>query len=256
MQKKSWRHPARLAPLFFVVTVVIPEAQAQESTAAATETLAPIEIKSKRNPGDLPYKGFLSLQKDLFSYMPPEPLVIDMRFRASFTAMEQAQRDLYLPETWAISIVGDTVDYPVPVERGGYFLLPDLKDAARERATIMFNSQTRKNWIDVAWMVRLKENNTLAYQDFAKALDQVKYTQAKMPWYRPAFRYEKKVRFDGLKACFTSAGGDILVDGQAVETVSRGSCKMLKFESAKANAPGSVIAFLGPVANVTLDTVN
>jgi hypothetical protein len=253
MRKKTW---PLMAPLLFIATVVAPEALAQETGAAATETLAAVEIKSKKNPGDLPYKGFLSLQNDLFSYLPPEPLAIDVRFRVSFTAMEQAQRDVYLPETWAVSIVGDTVDHPVAVARGGYFLLPDLKEAARERATIMFNSQTRKNWIDVAWLVRLKENNTLPYEDFAKALEQVKQTQANMPWYRPAFRYEKNVRFDGLKACFNSDGGDILVDGQPAETISRGPCKLLKFEPAKANTPGSVVAILGPVANVTLDTIN
>ena len=253
MQKKTW---PLIAPLLFIATVVAPEALAQETGAAATETLAAVEIKSKKNPGDLPYKGFLSQQTDLLSYMPPEPLVIDMRMRLSFTAIEEAERDVYMPDTWAVAVVGDTVDHQIPVARGGYFVLPDLKQAASERATIMFNTQTRKNWLDVGWLVRMKENNTLPYSDFAKALEQVKYTQDKIPWYRTSFRHEKKVRFDGLKACFTSGGGDILIDGQAAETITRGPCKLLKFEPAKANAPGSVIAILGPVANITLDTIN
>lgn len=250
---KLLRH-AILAPLLSISAAAAQSTAAQDPPPA--ETLAPVEIKSKRNPGDLPYKGFLSQQTDLLSYMPPEPLAIDMRFRLSFTSMSEAERDIYLPDTWAVAIVGDTVDYPVPVTRGGYFKLPDMKQAASERATIMFNTQTRKNWLDVAWLLRLKEDNTLPYADFARALEQVRYTQDKIPWYRTSFRYEKKVRFDGLKACFTSGGGDILVDGQPADTISRGPCKLLKFEPARANAPGSVIALLGPVANVTLDTIN
>ena len=60
----------------------------------------------------------------------------------------------------------------------------------------MFNTQTRKNWIDVAWLVRLKDDNTLPYADFAKALEEVRYTQDKDAVVPDiAFRYEKKVPF-------------------------------------------------------------
>lgn len=252
-QQKLLRH-AILASLLSISALAAQGTVAQDGPATAEA--ATIEIKSKKNPGDLPYKGFLSQQADLLSYMPPEPLAIDMRLRVSFTSMDDTERDIYLPHTWSVAIVGDTVDHQVPVSRGGYFLLPRLAQAVSERATIMFNTQTRKNWLDVAWMVRLKEDNTLPYADFAKALEQVRYTQDKMPWYRASFRYEKKVRFDALKACFTSGGGDILVDGQPANTVSRGPCKLLRFVSAKASVPGSAIALLGPVANVTLDTIN
>ena len=60
-----------------------------------------------------------------------------------------------------------------------------------------------------------------------------------------------------LKACFTSGDGDILLDGQPAGTISRGPCKLLKFEAAKASC-----ARIGhrsssvPLANVTLDSIN
>jgi hypothetical protein len=252
MQEKSWRHAILLALAAAAVTNTVAQTPATDSP----QQLSAVEIKLKKNPGDAPYKALFSQQKDLMSYHPPGPLVIDMRFRLSFTELDAAQRDVYLPDTWAVAVVGDTVDHPVEVTRGGYFLLPDLKQAARERATVMFNTPTRKNWIDVGWLVRLKENNTLPYADFAKALEEIRHTQAKMPWYRIAFHYEKKTRFNALKACFISGDGDIVVDGQPAETTSRGPCKLLKFEPAKADSPGSIIAMAGSLANVTLDSIN
>lgn len=230
-----------------------PPVLAQE-TSASTGTLAPVEIRSKKNPGDLPYKAMFRQQSDLLSYLPAEPRMIDMRLRVSFTAIDVAKREAYLPDTWAVAIVGDTIDEPVAVTRGGYFLRPDIKQAAAERATIMFNTQTRKNWLDVAWMVRTREDNTIAYSDLSKAFDEVRSTQHNIPWYRIAFRFEKTARFDALKACFSSTG-DILLDGQPAETISRGPCKLLKFEPARAAGAASVITLVGAVAHVTLDSI-
>lgn len=253
MHSQRPRLQAILALMLSMSALAAPAAFAQDTQAG--EVLAPVEIKSKRNQGDLPYKGFLSQQSDLLSYMPPEPRAIDMRLRVSFTAMNEAERDIYLPATWAVAIVGDTVDHQVEMSRGGYFTLPYIEQAARERATIMFNTQTRKGWVDVAWLVRAKEDNTLAYADFARALEQVRYTQDKMPWYRTSFRYEKKVRFNALKACFTSGEGDILVDGHSPSLLTRGPCKILRFEPELASA-GAGIALLGTVANITLDAID
>lgn len=234
-------------------TALVPLAVAQEA-AASGKMLEPVEIKSKKNPGDLPYKSMFGLQSDLLSYLPAEPRMIDMRLRVSFTAIDVPERESYLPDTWAVALVGDTVDQPIPVTRGGYFLLPDLKQAADERATIMFNTQTRKNWLDVAWMVRVNADNTIAYSDLVKAFDDVRSTQRNMPWYRLAFRLEKQAHFDALKACFSS-GGDILLDGAPAETITRGPCKLLKFEPARAAGPASVITLVGEVAHVTLDNL-
>lgn len=189
-QQKLLRHT--IVASLLSISALAAQGTVTEGTPATAEPAA-IEIKSKKNPGDLPYKGFLSQQADLLSYMPPEPLAIDMRLRVSFTSMDDTERDIYLPSTWSVAIVGDTVDHPVPVTRGGYFLLPRLEQALSERATIMFNTQTRKN---------------------------------------------------------------ILVDGQPADTVTRGHCKVLRFDAEKASVPGSAIALLGPVANVTLDTFN
>lgn len=240
-----------LAALLLPAVLSAPIALARQQSGAG-ELLAPVEIRSKKNPGDLPYKTMFRLQSDLLSYLPAEPRMIDMRLRVSFTAIDGPARDSYLPDTWAVAIVGDTVDEPIAVTRGGYYVLPDLKQAAAERATIMYNTQTRKNWVDVAWMVRTKENNTISYPDLARAFDEVRSTQDKMPWYRIAFRFEKKASFDALKACFTSAG-DILIDGQTADTITRGQCKLLKFDPARAAGPASLITLVGAVEHVTLD---
>lgn len=229
---------------------------AQELEAGAPQALAPVEIRSKKNPGDLPYKQFYNIQAFVQSLMPPEPRVIDLTLRVAFTGLGEAEQDSFLPGAWSVAIVGDTTDHTVPVERGGYFILPDLPQAADEKATIMFNAQTRKGYVGAGWKLRLAEGNTLPYTAFAQAFDEVKSVQKKIPWYRYGLRDERAARFDALKACFGSGGGGIEIDGLPVPTQTRGACKMLKFDAGRAASKSSVIAFVGKLDNVTLDRVN
>ena len=231
-------------------------AAAQQPEPIAADTLAPVEIRSKKNPGDLPYKGFYDVQAFVQSLMPPEPRVIDFTLRVAFTGLDEAEQDSYLPGSWSVAIVGDTVDHTVPVERGGYFILPALAQAAKERATIMFNAQTRKGYAGAGWKLRLAEGNTLPYPAFAQAFDEVKSVQKKIPWYRYGLREERSARFDALKACFGSGGGGIEIDGQPAPVQTRGACKVLKFDAGQAASKSSVIAFVGKLENVTLDRVN
>ncbi|MGZ8291191.1 MAG: hypothetical protein ACXW2U_18380 [Telluria sp.] len=250
------RIEAALLATTLLLAIAAGGARAQEATAGSDTLLAPVEIRSKKNPGDLPYKGFYDIQNFVLSLQPAEPRVIDFSLRLSFTGIPDDEADSYLPTTWAVAIVGDTVDHTVPVSRGGWFTLPDLQQAAKERATIMFNTQTRKGYLGAGWKLRLAADNTLPYPSFAQAFDQVKSVQKKIPWYRYGLREEKAARFDALKACFGSAGGSIEIDGQAAPTQTRGTCKMLKFDAERAASKNSVIAFVGQLENVTLDRVN
>jgi hypothetical protein len=244
------------AGLSWLAVVAASPVAAQEPEPVAAQTLAPVEIRSKKNPGDLPYKGFYNIQAFVQSLMPPEPRAIDLTLRVAFTGLNEAEQDNYLPGGWSVAVVGDTVDQTVKVERGGYFILPDLPQAANERATIMFNAQTRKGYVGAGWKLRLAEGKTLPYTAFAQAFDEVKSVQKKIPWYRYGLREERAARYDALKACFGSGGGDIEIDGQPVPTQTRGACKMLKFDAGRAASKSSVIAFVGQLENVTLDRVN
>ncbi len=226
---------------------------AQEATPDMAGGLSTIKVNRTKNPGDLPYDDFLASIKLLQSLLPPGPRVLDMKLRLSFTGLSESERDAYLPDTWAVAIVGETLDHTIDVERGGYFLLPELEQAAKEKATIMFNAQTRKNSLQVAWKFRIPEERTLSYADFAAAFDEVAAVQKNIPWYRISLREERIARFDGLKACFHPGAGRIEIDGQPAASTTVGTCQVLKFDRAQAKAAS--IVFVGPLHIVTLNEV-
>lgn len=247
---RRYAAPAALAALAASAAM---NAFAQDKISEPVRELSPIEIKRKKNPGDVPYVHFLKLQGLLQSYLPPEPRVIDPLLRLAFVGVHGPARDEYLPETWAVAIVGETVDHSVPVRRGGYFLLPDLEQAAREKATIMFNTQTRRRYISSVWKLRVREGQVLPYAEFAKAFDEVKSVQQKISRFHLDLRDERLARFDGLKACFLETGGRIEIDSQPAEAVTEGMCQILKFDPARASAGDASIAFIGPLDIVTLN---
>lgn len=235
-----------------ILALPICAASAQELRTETVKELSPIQVKRTKNPGDLPYLNFKKTIDRLASYLPPEPRVLDMRLRLSFTDLSESARDAYRPDTWAVAIVGDTLDHTIDVERGGYFLLPELDQAIKEKATIMFNARTRKNYLKVAWKVRIAEGQVLSYTDFSRAFDEVADVQKKIPWHHISLYEERLARFDGLKACFHTDGGRIDIDGQPAPTVDTGSCRVLKFDPAMASKGNPRISFVGSLDIVTL----
>ncbi|MBQ5940267.1 MULTISPECIES: hypothetical protein [unclassified Massilia] len=242
------RLPAFAALAVFLTTT----ANAHQADNEQVRELSPVEINSKKNPGNVPYATFLKHQAFLQSLLPPEPRVIDLRLRLSFTGITGPARDTYLPDSWAVAIVGETQDQTIPVDRGGYFLLPNNEQAAREQATLMFNTQTRKGYVNVAWKLRLREGQMLPYADFAKAFDEVKRVQQQIPWYRISMYDERVARFDGLKACFFTGEGRIEIGGQPAAARTEGMCQVIRFDPALAGVDRNDIAFIGQLDTVTL----
>jgi hypothetical protein len=224
------------------------DASGQETGQVAE--LAPVEIHRKTNPGDLPYSPFIGTQAYLQSLLPPDARMVELRQRVNFHGLNMTAQDIFLPESWAVAIVGDHVDQTVPVSRGGYFLLPDLPAAAAQGATIMFNTQTRKGYMTMIWKLRIPESQTIAYADFARALDEATAVHKKIPWYRYGLRNLRRTVPDGLRACFLEQGGRIDIGGQAASTRAHGACQVLQFDPAIAREGKAEIAFIG-----TLDIV-
>jgi hypothetical protein len=247
----------RLAAAALAGMLALPPAPvlAQDTGAASVKELAPVTIHRTKNPGDLRYVGFLSVWRFLHSILPPEPRVLDVRYRLSFTALSGPDRDSYRPEAWAVAIVGDSFDRPIEVERGGYFVLPELEQAIRENATIMFNAQTRRNTLDLAWKFRIGQGQTLSYADFARAFVEVGAVQKRISEHQLHLREEKNARFDGLKACFHPGEGRIEIDAKPAATTRTGSCQVLKFDPAMASGQAR-IAFVGPLDTVTLHEID
>lgn len=219
------------------------------------EQQAPVRIHRKINPGDLPYKPFFSIQTYLQSLLPPEPRAIDLLGRGHFVAKSEVEKDLFAPESWAVAVVGNELDQVVPVHRGGYFLLPEVKLGFLELGTIMFNTQTQKGKMSVAWKVRIPQTQTLPYADFAKALEEVASLQRQIPTYRYDLREIRRHGHNALRACFLNGRGRIEVDGQPAPTIPDGACQVLKYDPAVARAGLAQIAFVGKLDLVTLKEV-
>ena len=216
---------------------------------------APVHVHRKTNRGDLPYKPFFLIQTYLQSLLPPEPRVIDLLGRVEFVAKSEAEKDLFAPDSWAVAIVGDELDQVVPVHRGGYFLLPKVKLGMLEMGTIMFNTQTQKGKMSVAWKIRVPAAQTLAYTEFGKALEDVASVQRAIPTYRYDLREIRRHGHNALRACFVGGPGRIEVDGRPATTIPDGACQVLKYDAATARAGKAQIAFVGKLDIVTLKEV-
>jgi len=209
-------------------------------------------VQAKRNPGDVRYDQFYDLQQRLIGYLPPEPRLFDAMQRVSFTRLSLAEQDAYDPPGWAVSIVGEGMDETVPVRRGGYFLLPYLAAAYTSKASLMFRDQSKRNYTDTAWIMRIGDGRRLAYADFGKALAQLRTVQDAIPLLQAlSYRVEKYSRYDGLKACFLDREGAMLIDGKPAAHAAVGNCSVLSYEPNKAGS-GAIIEFRGALDIVTL----
>jgi len=228
-------------------------APAQDAATPVLKPLPPIKIHRKSNPGDLPYKNFFRLQSFLQSLMPDGPRAVELQLRLNFAGEKGPAYDEFEPQSWAVAIVGEVTDHVVPVRRGGYFILPELRNAMRENATIMFNTPTRKGRVAVEWKLRLDETQSLSHADVANAMEQVRSVQRRIPGRHVALRELRVVEYDGVRACFLLDSGRIEVDGVPAATIDEGKCRVLKLEKTAAIAPSSTITFVGPLDIVTLN---
>lgn len=252
---------AALAALmaFTAFATVPPEAVAREGVAGKAgaglqlDEQAPVHVHRKTNRGDLPYKPFFLIQTYLQSLLPPEPRAIDLLGRVEFVAKSEAEKDVFAPDSWAVAIVGDELDQVVPVRRGGYFLLPKVKLGMLELGTIMFNTQTQKGKMSVAWRVRVPPTQTLSYTEFAKALEEVSFVQQQIPTYRYDLREIRRHGHNALRACFLEGPGHIEIAGQPVPTIADGACRVMKYDPAYAGT--TQITFVGRLDIVTLKEV-
>jgi|CXWL01.2.fsa_nt_gi hypothetical protein len=208
----------------------------------------------KKKLGDVTYRTMWRLQKRVAAMLPKEATLISPVLRLSASGMGQFERTEFKPETWAVAIVGKTVDALVPMRRGGYFELPALPQAQTrsEDAIVMFNSKSRSNWFDVGWQVNMPSSGTLRYTQFGQALAELKLAQADMPWWDIMAIPEKTARFDAIRACFTTKQGKILVAGEPAGHKLTPHCTLLPFDPQQLGADPA-IAFVGGLDFVTLD---
>lgn len=256
-------------PLILVIALsaIVADAGANAGASAEANAVAvPLEYADgaaqaqgvltprKKRLGDVSYRTMWRLQKRVSAMLPKHAQLITPVLRLSVSGMGESERTEFRPESWAVAIVGKTVDALVPMHRGGYFELPSLPQAqARtEDAIVMFNAAPSKNWFDVGWHVTVPANDTLAYRQFGQALAELKLAQQEMPWWDIMARPEKNARFDAIRACFATDKGNIMVRGVTAGLKLSTHCSLLAFDPAEVSADPA-IAFVGGLEFVTLD---
>lgn len=221
-----------------------------DDTAQANGVTTP----RKKKIGDVSYRTMWRMQTRVAAMLPRDARLISPILRLSIAGMNELERTEFQPETWAVAIVGKTVDALVPMRRGGYFELPALPraQARSEDAVVMFNSKNRTDWFDVGWHVNVPASGTLAYMQFGQALAELKQAQDAMPWWDIMAITEKNARFDAIRACFSSDQGRILVAGKPAGKKLSTHCSLLPFDAHQLS-DNPAIAFSGGLDFVTLD---
>ncbi len=220
----------------------------------ATAQAKGVPTPRKKKVGDVSYRTMWRLQQRVASMSPKDARMIAPILRLSVAGMGALEKTEFKPETWAVAIVGKTIDALVPMRRGGYFELPALPHAQQrsEDAIVMFNANARKNVFDVGWQVNVPADGTLSYTQFGQALAELQTAQAEMPWWDVMVISEKNARFDAIRACFTSDQGKILVGGVPAGRKLSTHCTLLPFDPAQARS-NAAIAFIGGLELVALD---
>jgi hypothetical protein len=221
-----------------------------DSAAAAQGVATP----RKKKLGDVTYRTLWRMQKRVDAMLPKSATLITPVLRLVPTGMAQFERTELQPESWAVAIVGKTIDELVPMRRGGYFALPALPQAQSrgEDAIVMFNTASRRNWFDVGWQVNIPSSGTLRYTQFGQALAEIRHAQSGIPWWDIVSAPEKAARFDAIRVCFHSRQGKILLAGAPAGLQLTPHCALLAFDPANL-AADPAIGFAGEVEFVTLD---
>lgn len=219
--------------------------------ALAQGPASTVKVDGRRNPGDVPYKYFWEGQQQLRGFLPSRPRLLEFSYRILFTELTERQSDVYLPQSWGVSVVGDSVDQTIDVHRGGYFTLEYSQEAIDENAIIMFKEQTAMRSIGVNWVVQVGEGQRMPYADLRKAISEVHGVQSMITAGNQTLRTVKRTNYDGIKACFLTPDGEIHVGGVPGATGRVGNCLLLKYNAALLES-GKTIEFVGPLDIVTL----
>lgn len=233
--------------LFVVVSGLFfsPSPHAQEGEASQ------VTVQARKKHGELGYRFFQRGYKQLQSYQPPEPRSLDLWLQAIYTEMTEPERDTYLPSGWGVAILSKSVDATIPVRRGGYFVLPDLPQADEEDAVIMFKEPSRKRKLNVVWALRVPQEQRLGYGMLKKAMAELRAVQDKIPFFSLPLFHEKRAKYDGIKACFLTPGGSVLIAGTPVGDATIGNCTVLKVDPGY-RSDHDTIEFSGPLDIVTI----
>lgn len=207
----------------------VTSAHAQD-LAQAPSTGYTVKVATAKKHGEVQYRFFYRVQKELLASQAPEPRLLDFWYRADYADMSESERETYQPEGWAVSVVSASVDQDVPVRRGGYFRLPDLPLAYEEDAVVLFRETNRRRKLLLAWEMRIGPDRKTTYASLLKAAEELRGVQKRTSVFRPGLWRFKLWAVNAVQACFKEAGGAILVAGQPVADETTGSCKTIKID--------------------------
>jgi hypothetical protein len=208
-----------------------------------------VKVQASPDVAELSYRFYLEVQHQLHKTIPSDPHLVDLWFRVGYPDMSEVQRDAYVPHERAVALRSKSVDMAVPSHRGAYFSLPAIQDAYDQYADLVICG-TSKPRLSVWWTLRVPDNMQMSYSGIRAARAQIATVQGKISAF--SHQYLKNVKrhpYDGIKACFHDATGEILIDGKAVGDVAEGDCKVL-FDDPRIK-DDSKVEFSGALAAVS-----
>jgi hypothetical protein len=203
------------------------------------------------NLSNLSYEWNIKRQLRLQGARSPQADLVDFVWRLSLDGLSEAEQDSWTPQGWALALAGKDYAHAVPVARGGYFLLPALPPG-RQDANLVFKEKDKRNLVDAAWVVRLRDGQRpyLYYGEIKEAMEKVRKAQDAVPDGNTELSALRAAHYDGLKACFLDADNTVFVGDYPTADATVGSCRILKFDPAK--DINEKVEFIGKVDAVTV----
>ncbi|HYD80721.1 MAG TPA: hypothetical protein VEC06_13000 [Paucimonas sp.] len=234
------------AALFLHSTAAFADVPPSAATGAA-EPPETIEVAGTKSPGSIEYKGLYKVQQVILGTLPPEPRHIDIKFR---TGRKDTVHGANGHSTSRLYLVGNDLDQPIPVDDNGFFILPELPPAYREKAIIQSNERKSEAALNLAILIRTNGRQRLPYRDLAQAIDEATQAASKLPWYVRMLALGS-AKFETAAFCFKEGGG-VKIGSASYMPDAKSRCARFDFDRALA-AQNADIEINGKLAYASLE---
>ncbi len=189
-------------------------AEADTAPAVGAQSVERVEVRELRDPALMPYKDAYEMLSK-FQQSGKYPLV-DLKI--SVTSSNKAVK----PTAINLTLVGDTMNVPIPLAADGRVQVPLLPEALRDNAEIVSNQPKKSLAAHIEFIHRLPNSRSYIYRDVMAALPQAESALREfVPWYlrwlAPSFGAAEFRFAEGVKATATLHNGTRVEKIQADE---------------------------------------
>lgn len=175
-------------------------AQAESAPAPGAQSIERVEVRELRDPALMPYKDAYEMLSK-FQQSGKYPLV-DLKISVA------SSNKAITPASIKLTLVGDTLNIPIPLAADGRVQVPLLPEALRDNAEIVSNQPKKSLSAHIEFIHRLPPGQRYVYRDVMAALPQAQSALREfVPWYlrwlAPSFGAAEFRFAEGVKATAT-----------------------------------------------------